>query len=74
MPQNMRIGLEDLKRSGLFYECYRILQEVDPEYFFIENVASMKKEDQKILSDYIGCNPYKIDSQIIAPAMRKRLY
>ena len=74
MPSDKRIGLEDLKRSGLFYECFRILKEVNPKYWFVENVASMKKEDVKRLSEYLGCNPIKIDSQIIAPAMRKRLY
>ena len=74
MPTNMRIGLKDLQRSGLFYECFRILKEVNPKYWFIENVASMKKEDIKILNEYLECEPIKIDSQIIAPAMRKRLY
>ena len=74
MPSDMRIGLKDLKRSGLFYECFRILIEVNPRWWFIENVASMKKEDMKLLSNYLGCEPIKIDSQIIAPAMRKRLY
>ena len=34
----------------------------------------MKKEDAKLLSEYLKCEPIKIDSQIIAPAMRKRLY
>ncbi len=34
----------------------------------------MKKEDAKILNGYLECEPIKIDSQIIAPAMRKRLY
>ena len=74
MPADKRIGLEDLKKSGLFYECFRILKEVNPKYFFIENVASMKNKDKELLSQYIGCEPIKIDSQVIAPAMRKRLY
>lgn len=74
MPSDKRIGLEDLKRSGLFYECFRILKEVNPKYWFIENVSSMKKEDVSILNEYLQCSPYKIDSKIIAPAMRKRLY
>lgn len=74
MKTDKRIGLEDLKRSGLFYECNRILQEVNPTYFFVENVASMKKQDRDILSSYLGCEPIKIDSEIVAPAMRKRYY
>ena len=38
-----RIGLEDDMKSGLFFECHRILEEVKPKYFLMENVASMKK-------------------------------
>lgn len=74
MPTDKRVGLENLEKSGLFYECYRILKEVNPPFFFIENVASMKEENKKILSELIGCEPVKIDSQVCAPAMRKRLY
>ena len=31
IPSEMRIGLQDMKRSGLFYECYRVLKEVNPK-------------------------------------------
>ena len=74
MSADMRVGLEDNKRSGLFYECYRILQEVKPKYFFVENVSGMRDSDKAILSEMLGCEPIRIDSQLIAPAMRKRYY
>lgn len=74
MKTPRRIGLEDKSKSGLFLECYRILEEVKPKYFFFENVASMKKEDLKTLSEFIGFEPLRIDSQLVAPCMRKRLY
>lgn len=74
MVADMRIGLEDDKKSGLFYECYRILQEVNPTYFFVENVSGMRDSDKEILSRMLGCEPIRIDSQTIAPAMRKRYY
>jgi site-specific DNA-cytosine methylase len=74
MAAEMRIGLEDDKKSGLFYECNRILQEVKPKYFFVENVSGMRDEDKDRLSEYLGCEPVRIDSQIVAPAMRKRYY
>ena len=33
MKSAMRIGIEDTKRSGLFLECYRILNEIKPRFF-----------------------------------------
>lgn len=74
MKADKRIGLKDKTKSGLFLECYRILKEVEPEFFFVENVASMKKEDQAILSEMLGVKPYKVNSEIVAPALRNRLY
>lgn len=69
-----RVGLEDREKSGLFYECYRILQEVKPKYFLMENVRSMKDKDRDFISQMMGVEPIMIDSALIAPAMRKRYY
>lgn len=74
MAADLRIGLNNDKKSGLFFECYRILQEVKPTYFFVENVSGMRDADRDCLSEFLGCKPIRIDSQIIAPAMRKRYY
>lgn len=74
MRTELRIGLEDKEKSGLFLECHRILTEVNPKWFFVENVASMKDEDKNVLTRMLGVEPVKIDSKICAPAMRKRLY
>ena len=52
MKTHMRIGLEDKERSGLFLECYRILKEVNPTYFLMENVAGMKQEDKEFISKF----------------------
>lgn len=43
MPTDKRVGFENLEKSGLFYQCFRVLKEVNPKYFLMENVASMKK-------------------------------
>lgn len=51
IPDEMRIGLQDMKRSGLFYECCRVLKEVNPKYFLMENVV-MKKEDEEIINSF----------------------
>lgn len=72
--KNQRTGLENKEKSGLFYECYRIWQEIKPKYFLFENVASMKKEDKDLLSSILNIQPIKINSSIVAPALRNRLY
>jgi hypothetical protein len=74
MKTDMRIGLADKKRSGLFLECYRIMQEVNPTWWLLENVASMKDEDRDYLSKCMGVEPLRINSKLVAPALRDRYY
>ena len=69
-----RTGLQDKSKSGLFLECYRILQEVSPKWFFVENVASMRAEDKHILSQYLGVEPIRINSKLVSAQLRDRLY
>ena len=74
MKTDMRVGLEDKTRSGLFYECYRILQEVNPTWWLLENVASMKNEDRDYLSECMGVEPIRINSKLVCAALRDRYY
>ena len=74
MKTHMRIGLDDKKRSGLFLECYRILKEVNPTWFLMENVGSMKQEDKDFISKLMGVQPIRINSKLVGPALRDRLY
>lgn len=74
MKTEMRVGLEDKKRSGLFLECHRIWKEVSPTYWLLENVASMKKEDKDVLSKFMGVEPLKINSELVSAALRNRYY
>ena len=69
-----RIGLDDDFKSGLFFECHRILEEVKPKYFLMENVASMKKEDVEFITEFMGAEPIKINASKILPCLRNRLY
>lgn len=69
-----RIGLDDDEKSGLFKQCYRILKEVNPKYFFMENVASMKNVDRDFISELMGVEPYLINADVVSPALRKRYY
>ena len=74
MKTDMRVGLKDKVRSGLFLECYRILQEVQPTWFLLENVASMKDEDRDCLTEFMGVEPIRINSKLVSAALRDRYY
>lgn len=62
------------EKSGLFYEYVRILREVKPKYFLLENVASMKKSDRDEITRIIGVEPIMINSSLVSAQNRKRLY
>ncbi len=60
-------------KSGLFYEYVRILNEVKPKYFLLENVK-MKKEWQDVISEHLGTQPIRINSSLVSAQNRERLY
>ena len=60
-------------KSGLFYEYVRLLKECNPKYFLLENVK-MKKQWQDIISKELGCEPLKINSNLVSAQNRERLY
>ncbi len=60
-------------KSALFFEFVRILNEVKPKYFLLENVV-MKKEWQDKISEILGCQPIKINSDVFSAQNRPRLY
>jgi len=60
--------------SVLFWEYVRILNEVKPKYFLLENVASMKKADRETITKIIGIEPIMINSALVSAQHRKRLY
>jgi len=66
------LNFED-PRSKLFFEYVRLLKELKPKYFLLENVK-MKKEHEEIITDFLGVYPMKIDSLHLTPQTRKRLY
>lgn len=72
--KDKRIGLDDDMKSGLFLQCERILKEVNPKYFFMENVASMAADDRDFITELLGTNPYKIDAKLVSPELRNRYY
>ncbi len=68
-----RKGLKG-NESKLFFEYLRALKEIKPKYFLLENNASMSKENQDIISQYMGCEPILINSALVSAQTRKRLY
>jgi DNA (cytosine-5)-methyltransferase 3A len=70
--QGLQLGLED-HRSGLIAHFFRILEEVKPKYFLLENVY-MKQEIQDYISGKLGVQPIEINSKLLVPQSRRRLY
>lgn len=63
------------ERSGLFYEYVRILKENEPQYFILENVASMSKEAKEtITKELFGIEPVMINASLVSAQNRKRLF
>jgi DNA-cytosine methyltransferase len=60
-------------KSGLFWEFVRVMNEVQPNYFLLENVK-MKKEWESIITNEMGVEPIEICSSLFSAQQRKRLY
>lgn len=67
-----QLNFED-PRSRLYFEFERAVREVQPKYFFLENVA-MKKEFQDVITERLGVEPIAINSNLVSAQNRKRLY
>lgn len=66
-------GLNGTK-SGLFYHYVRLVKELKPKYFLLENVASMENKWRDIISNELGVEPIMINSNLVCAAERKRYY
>jgi site-specific DNA-cytosine methylase/intein/homing endonuclease len=60
-------------QSYLFWELVRILKEVKPKYFLLENVV-MSDKWKKVITETIGVEPIFINSRLVSAQDRKRLY
>jgi DNA (cytosine-5)-methyltransferase 3A len=60
-------------QSYLFWEYMRLLNEVKPKYFLLENVM-MGEKWERVLSKAIGVNPIEINSSLVSAQNRRRLY
>lgn len=72
MKGDKRTGLKG-EKSGLFYEFFRILNEVKPQFFLLENVK-MKKDQERKINKMLGVTPININSSYFSAALRNRYY
>ncbi len=52
----------------------RILNDIKPKYFILENVASMPKEAKELITKTLGVEPIMIDAALVSAQRRKRLF
>tara|TARA_R100000700_G_scaffold8493_1_gene12403 strand:- start:45 stop:959 length:915 start_codon:yes stop_codon:yes gene_type:complete len=60
-------------RSALFFEFLRLMKEIKPRYFLLENVR-MKKEWLTVISESCGVEPYLFNSAKVSAQNRLRYY
>ena len=63
----------DDPRSKLFFEYVRLLKELKPKYFLLENVK-MKQESMDVITKELGVDPIFINSSLVSAQNRQRLY
>lgn len=66
-------GFEFEGYSYLFWEYVRILKEVKPKYFLLENVR-MSKKWEDVITQTLGVKPIVINSNLVSAQNRHRLY
>lgn len=60
-------------RSKLFFEYERLLKQLKPKFFLLENVR-MKKTSQEVITKALGVEPIEINSNLVSAQNRRRLY
>jgi DNA-cytosine methyltransferase len=63
----------DDPRSKLFFEFVRLKNETKPKYFLLENVP-MRKEYEQVITEYLGVEPIRLNSNLFSAQDRKRVY
>jgi DNA-cytosine methyltransferase len=60
-------------RSKLFFEFVRLLKEINPRYFLLENVK-LNKNSREIITNCLGVQPIEINSNLVSAQNRSRYY
>lgn len=64
---------DEKSQSYLFWEFIRLVRQLKPKYFFLENVR-MSKVWQHVISTELGVLPIEINSSLVSAQNRDRLY
>ena len=67
-----RLAFDD-PQSVLFFEFVRLLKEIEPEWFLLENVK-MKKEYLNVITEQVGVEPILLNSALVSAQNRWRYY
>lgn len=73
VQKTTREGLKGSK-SCLFWKYKEALDNTKPRYFLYENVASMKDNDKKIITEALGVEPVMINATVFLPQNRERYF
>jgi DNA (cytosine-5)-methyltransferase 3A len=74
IAKHNRQGLSG-SRSSLFFDYVRIVEQVKPTFFVLENVASMPKDAKQLITDTLyGIEPTLINAANVSAQNRKRLF
>lgn len=68
-----KIGYKFTGQSYLFWEFIRLIKELKPKYFFLENVR-MSRFWMYIITRELGVEPIKINSSLVTAQNRERYY
>jgi DNA (cytosine-5)-methyltransferase 3A len=73
IAKHNRQGLDGVK-SGLFWRYVTIRDESRPQYFVLENVASMSSDSRDTISKALGVDCVVINAALVSAQNRKRLF
>jgi len=76
LEQYLKLKEENFEFDGeshLFWEFVRLLNEIKPKWFLLENVK-MAKKWKKVITDALKTEPIEINSALVSAQNRKRLY
>lgn len=62
------------EQSSLFYEYARLLQEIQPRYFLLENVRITRPDDLAEINGLLQVEPIRINSNLVSFQNRDRFY
>lgn len=67
-----KVGLNG-EKSKIFFQAYLVMKKLQPKYFLFENVRMLEK-NEKTITELLGVEPIRINSDLFVPQNRPRLY